>query len=156
MSQQPLMKRVSSIETLQIATDWLQSECPQYHPDLGELANKLQSGEYCFQPLTTVETTNKLGEPETLEVWEYRDRLVLKAMILVLKDHLSKDFPTCCHHLEGRGGIKKAVRKTRDFVRDNPDSLVLKTDVKGYYAHIDHFILYNQMQSLIFNEDYLL
>jgi retron-type reverse transcriptase len=156
IKSQPLLEQLCSIKTLQTATDWLQSEHPQYKPDLGELAAKLQSGEYCFQPLTTVKTTNKLGEPETLEVWESQDRLVLKAMSLVLKAHLSEDFPTCCHHLEGRGGIKKAVRKTRDFVRDNPDSWVLKTDVKGYYAHIDHVVLYNQMQALIPNEDYLL
>jgi len=156
MKTQPLLERVSSIETLQAAATWLQSEYPQYEPDLGQLANKLKSGEYCFNPLTTVSTTNKLGEAETLEVWESQDRLVLKAMSLVLKDHLSDSFPTCCHHLEGRGGIKKAVRKTRDFVRDNPDSWVMKTDVKGYYAHIDHFILYNQMQALMPNENYLL
>ena len=153
---QPLLERLCSIDTLQTATDWLQSDCPQYHPDLGELTKKLQSGEYCFQPVTLVKTTNKLGETDTLEVWESQDRLVLKAMSLVLKDHLSDELSNCCHHLEGRGGIKKAVRKTREFVRDNPDSWVLKTDVKGYYAHIDHFILYDQLQSLISNEQYLL
>jgi len=156
MKSQPLMERVSSIDTLQVAAAWLQSDSPQYQPDLGKLANKLQSGEYCFQPLTTVATTNRLGEPETLEIWDSQDRLVLKAMSLVLKDHLRANFPTCCHHLEGRSGIKKAVRKTRDFVRDNPDSWVLKIDVTGYHAQIDHFILYNQIQALIPNEDYLL
>ncbi len=153
---QPLLEQLCSRDTLQAATDWLQSESPQYNPDLGALAAKLESGDYCFQPLTTVEKTNKLGEAETLEVWESQDRLVLKAMSLVLKDHLSKDFPTCCHHLEGRGGIKKAVRKTREFIQNNPDSWVLKIDVKGYYAHIDHVVLYNQLQSLIPNEQYIL
>ena len=103
-----------------------------------------------------METTNKLGEPETLEVWHSQDRLVLKAMSLVLKNHLSNDFPTCCHHLEGRSGIKKTVRKTREFVQTHPDSWVLKTDVKGYYALMDHVVLYNQLQSLMPNEQYLL
>ncbi|MDM8567888.1 reverse transcriptase domain-containing protein, partial [Candidatus Halobeggiatoa sp. HSG11] len=37
-----------------------------------------------------------------------------------------------------------------------PDSWVLKTDVEGYYAHIDHMVLYNQLQALIPNEQYLL
>jgi len=155
-SQQPLLEQLCSNDTLQAAADWLHSQCPQYRPDLTELGNKLKSGEYCFQPLTKVETTHKLGEPETLEVWHSQDRLVLKAMSVVLKNHLSADFPTCCHHLEGRSGIKKAVRKTREFVQTHPDSWVLKTDVKGYYALMDHVVLYNQLQSLMPNEQYLL
>ncbi|MDM8564359.1 reverse transcriptase domain-containing protein [Candidatus Halobeggiatoa sp. HSG11] len=153
---QPLLEQLSSFETLQSAADWLKTDCPQYQPDLDVLAAKLESGDYCFQPLTTVQKTNKLGESETLEVWEAQDRLVLKAMSLVLKDHLSDELSTCCHHLEGRGGIKKAVRKTREFIQNNPESWVLKTDVQGYYAHIDHMVLYNQLQALIPNEDYLL
>ncbi len=48
---QKLLKKLSSLKILQTAATWLQSECPQ--PDLEALAAKLESGDYCFKPLTT-------------------------------------------------------------------------------------------------------
>jgi hypothetical protein len=56
-SQQPFTEQLCSTDTLQAAADWLHSQCPQYRLDLTELGNKLKSGEFCFQPLTLVKTT---------------------------------------------------------------------------------------------------
>ena len=153
---QSLLKQVCSDNTLQAAASWVQAKNSTYRPNLSEIGNLLNSGDYCFQPLRTVKTTHKLGEPETLEIWEPQDQLVLKAISLVVTKHFSDVFPASCHHLEGRGGIKKAVRQTRDFVQKHPDSWVMKTDVKGYYANIDHFVLYKQLNALMPNEPTLM
>jgi hypothetical protein len=145
---------------LQRAYTWLQTQQPGALPHWDHLKSslpqKLLSGEYCFQVQTRVRHTNARGESETLEVWEAQDRLVLKAMSLVLTDHLKADFSTCCHHLEGRAGMKQTLRQTRDYLHNHPESWVMAIDVKGYYADLDHSILYQQLHDLFPQEKYLL
>ncbi|OQW93872.1 MAG: hypothetical protein BWK79_08880, partial [Beggiatoa sp. IS2] len=157
---QLLIHQIASNESLDTAYQWLcehhtETRLPAWETLKPQLQTQLLSGKYCFQPVTLVHTTNRLGESETQEIWQTPDQLVLKALSLVLKEHLKQDFSSCCHHLEGRGGIKKAVRKTRDYVQTHPQSWVLKTDVLGYYAHLDHFILHQQFCALLPEEKYL-
>lgn len=157
---QILLNQIAAGDTLERAYHWLianhtNTELPAWEILKPQLQTQLLSGEYCFQPVTLVHTTNRLGEPETQEIWHAQDQLVLKAISLVLKDHLKHEFSSCCHHLEGRGGIKKAVRETRDYVQAHPQSWVMKTDVQGYYAYIDHLILHQQLWALLPEETYL-
>ena len=66
---------------------------------------------------------------------------MLKALALVL----AKQLPVSrrCTHLKGHGGAKYAVREVRDHLAGN--RFVLRTDVKSYYASIDHLMLLDQM-----------
>jgi len=58
---------------------------------------------------------------------------------------LAKQFPVSdrCTYLKGHGGAKYAVREVRDHLPDN--RFVLRTDVKSYYASIDHLMLLDQL-----------
>jgi hypothetical protein len=58
---------------------------------------------------------------------------------------LAKQLPVSryCTHLKGHGGAKYAVREVRDHLPDN--RFVLRTDVKSYYASIDHLMLLDQL-----------
>jgi hypothetical protein len=67
--------------------------------------------------------------------------LVLKALAIVLGEHLRVS--PCCTHLKGHGGAKFAVREVRDHLAVN--RFVLRTDVKSYYASIDHLLLPDQL-----------
>jgi len=64
---------------------------------------------------------------------------VLKATALVLAAHWWPVLSPRCYHLEGRGGAKAAVRFVDAQRADN--TFVFRTDVKSYYASIDHEIL---------------
>jgi RNA-directed DNA polymerase len=75
----------------------------------------------------------------TIEVWPAVDALVLKATALVLTAHWLPNLSPLCHHIEGRGGAKAAVRLVLGRRTDN--TFVFRTDVKSYYASIDHDIL---------------
>ena len=55
---QPLLKQLCSLKILQTATDWLQSECPSYQPDLEALAAKLESGYWAWIMKKTKKTLN--------------------------------------------------------------------------------------------------
>jgi hypothetical protein len=153
---QPILATITDLETLRQAEEWhhtIHSE--PIAIDFAHLQQTLLNGDYCFQPLTYHETTNRFGETERQEIWHPQDQLVLKAIAEVLKAHWKDEFSDCCHHLEGRGGIKKAVRKTRDYLQNHPDTWVMKTDVQGYYAHLDHYILFEQFCELLPDEKYL-
>src|SRR3990172_2333527 len=48
-----------------------------------------------------------------------------------------------CMHVKGHGGAKAAVRQV--WKRLPTNGFVLRTDVKSYYASIDHFMLLDQL-----------
>jgi RNA-directed DNA polymerase len=97
----------------------------------------LRAGIFCFQPLQRI----TLSCGERIDLWSARDALVLKAMTLVLADILPVSQP--CTHVKGNGGAKQAVRQVHDQLGDN--RFILRSDVKSYYASIDHMILLDQL-----------
>jgi RNA-directed DNA polymerase len=101
------------------------------------IKHDLKSGSYCFSLLSRV----TLKDGEEVDLWSARDALALKALALVLAKHLPVS--QRCTHLKGHGGAKYAVREVRDHLAAN--SFVLRTDVKSYYASIDHVLLLDQL-----------
>ena len=60
-------------------------------------------------------------------------------MSLVLTEHLKPHLSARCFHVAGTGGMKAAVREVAANLEEN--EFVFRTDVKGYYASINHHIL---------------
>lgn len=102
----------------------------------------LLSGTYRFDALQEI-TTNH----EVIELWSARDALVLKAISIVLGEHLKSNISDRCYHFKGNGGAKLAVKEAKMAM--NSTSHLMKSDIKGYYANIDHAILFDQLQKLI-------
>jgi hypothetical protein len=75
------------------------------------------------------------------DLWSARDALVLKALTLALAPVLPVTPP--CTHVRGNGGAKAAVRQVRAALAIN--RFVLRTDVKSYYASIDHLLLMDRL-----------
>ena len=78
------------------------------------------------------------------ELWSAKDALVLKAISIVLGKHLKPVLSRNCYHLAGSGGAKAAIKATARYLKKGQH--VMKSDVKGYYASIDHEILFNLLQ----------
>ena len=74
---------------------------------------------------------------------------MLKALTLALADIL----PThdSCTHVAGHGGLKRAVRDVATRVQHDPATAryVCRTDVKSFYASIDHFALLDQLSPFV-------
>jgi len=102
----------------------------RWHTEKRNIQQALRRGDYRFEPLARV--TKASGE--VIHVWSARDALVLKALTLVLAAHLP--IAKSCAHVKGNGGAKAAVRAVRDQLPGY--AYVLRTDVQGYYEHIDH------------------
>ena len=75
------------------------------------------------------------------------DALVLKAIAIVLGQHLKPHLSERCFHLAGTGGMKAAVREVSQHLGAN--KFVFRTDVKFYYASIDHEILLGIVQLFV-------
>ena len=85
------------------------------------------------------------------DLWSAGDALVLKALTLVLAGVLPVS--RRCTHIKGNGGAKAAVRQVRAALASN--RFVLRTDVKSYYASIDHLLLMDRLALYIRDRDIL-
>lgn len=94
----------------------------------------LRSGSYRFRELRLI-----WGKDQWIESWSSMDALVLKAIAFVLTEYLKPHLSERCFHLAGSGGMKAAVREVAANLAEN--EFVFRTDVKGYYASINHQIL---------------
>ncbi len=73
-------------------------------------------------------------DPERRPRWTARDAAVLKE----ISEELSKTLPqsAACTHLRGNGGLKETIRRVQRALGQH--HYVFRTDVKSYYASIDH------------------
>ncbi len=147
-----LMEEIASDDVLEQAYQWLCERRRNYsHNDevwevrfrWAEIKPVLQAalvdGRYRFSPLRRIHRTD-----DDLEIWSALDALVLKAMAIVLAQRLAPTLSWRCFHLAGNGGAKAAVRYVLDKLPAN--QFVFRTDVKSYYASINHRILFSQLQ----------
>jgi len=97
----------------------------------------LAAGRFRFGLLTRITS----ADGEEVDLWSARDALVLKALTIVLADVLPVS--ARCAHVKGHGGAKAAVRQVHNHLTAN--SFVLRTDVKSFYASIDHLLLMDRL-----------
>jgi retron-type reverse transcriptase len=107
-----------------------------------QLQAELLAGTYRISPVCRRKTSSGL-----LDVWAAQDALVLKATAIVLRRRLNPHLSPHCYHLSGHSGLKGAVRAVAANLAAN--RFVFRTDVKSYYASIEHDILYDLLRPLI-------
>lgn len=150
-----LMEQIASNEILEQAFEWLCCRRKEYshNNDIWDLRRRwkevkpelqadLTAGRY---RLSAQQQIRK--EDTNIELWSSQDALVLKAASIVLAQRLKPDLSMHCYHISGNGGAKAAIRKVFKRLRGN--NFVFRTDVKRYYASIDHRILFDQLQLYI-------
>ncbi|MCP4191593.1 MAG: hypothetical protein GY768_13290 [Planctomycetaceae bacterium] len=150
-----LMQQIASSEILELAFAWLYKRREHYshHDDVWhvryhwptwkwKLQADLKAGRYRFSPLRRFHR-----DGDNWEIWSAADALVLKAIAIVLTQHLSPQLSKRCTHLAGHGGAKGAVRQLLRQIPQN--KFVFRTDVKHYYASIRHEILQAQLSERI-------
>lgn len=112
-----------------------------------QLAQQLRSQRYRFGPVSVITKVNG----ETLHLRSARDALVAKRLARGLLQHTR--FSSHCTHLKGHGGLKATVAQVQ---RKLPHyRYVLRTDIKQFYAHIDHEVLLDQLDQVV-NEPWVM
>ncbi len=150
-----LMVEIASDEVFAEAYEWLCERRKDYHHNADvwdvrwrwadlktQLQEQLLAGQYRLGTVERIETPEK-----TVEVWPALDALVLKAVAIVLSRRLGTVFSRSCYHPAGHGGAKKAVRDVAGHLPEN--RFVFRSDVRSYYASIDHEVLFAQLKQHI-------
>ena len=101
------------------------------------LIARLRQGVYQFSPQQKL----VLADGKVIHLWNAEDALVQKAIAIVL----GPQWPLSprCTHMKGHGGVKGALRWLR--AKLPRFSFVFRSDVKGYYANINHTVLLQQL-----------
>ena len=155
MKLMDLIERLTSDEVIDAAYEWLCLRRREYHHnnDVWNLRRwwdekkplllaQLRAGCYRFR-----EQRRVLSRGEVKEIWSAQDALVLKALAIVLQEVLQPHLSPRCFHLAGTGGVKGAVREVDAHLHEF--EFAFRTDVKGYYASIDHEILFSQVADYV-------
>lgn len=153
--RQGLITRVASDAVIDAAYAWLCERRQHYHHnnDVWQvrrwwaekkpwLQAQLLAGTYRLWEQRLIR-----GAERTVELWAAMDALVLKALAIVLGEHLRPDLSERVYHIAGSGGMKAAVREVAAHLGEH--KFVFRTDVKGFYASINHGILYGQVAALV-------
>ena len=155
----PLLQQVASDETLSDAFDWLckSRERAGHNHDVWYLRERwaerkewiqdqLLAGTYRLQGTRLVRWGDR-----AIELWGSEDALVLKAIAIVLGKELADVLSPRCFHVAGRGGLPAAVEQVERAVSKNV--FVFRSDVKSYYASIDHDRLLELVRTLVHDAD---
>ncbi|MEH2000890.1 MAG: reverse transcriptase/maturase family protein [Nostoc sp.] len=150
-----LIEQIASDEVIEQAFAWLCDKRQHYHynADVWQVRRwwaekkalvqaQLLAGTYRFRELRRIR-----GKERVTEMWASLDALVLKAIAIVLTQHLKPHLSPRCFHLAGTGGMKAAVREVAAHLSEN--AFVFRTDVKGYYASIDQAILFEMVRKYV-------
>ncbi len=150
-----LIQKIASDSVIDTAYEWLCKRRKDYsHNDevwdirfrwtefKPRLQKALLAGEYTISSQIVINTPGR-----RTELWSAKDALVLKAISIVLGECLKPVLSYDCYHLKDHGGAKAAVRATAKYIKNGQH--VMKSDVKSYYASIDHGILFNLLQEYV-------
>ncbi len=111
------------------------------------MQQKLRAGSYEVGLLSRV-TLRRNDQHKEVDLWPARDAVVMKALACMIQEALP--LSARCMHLKGHGGLKQAVR---DIYAALPQhQFVLKTDVRSYYASVDHRLLIDKLAKHIVDE----
>ncbi len=115
-----------------------------WHLEKARLRQDLLDGTYQMGLLDRI-TLHRDGEAAEVDLWPARDAVVMKALAWLLEGHLP--LSPGCMHVKGHGGLKATIRQVFQVLPQQ--SFVLKTDVKSYYASIDHQQLLDRLAAHI-------
>ena len=99
-----------------------------------EILEELNAGTYRFDAVKEVVIDGQL-----YNIWAASDAVVLEALTMLLKDKYNITENCDSYHLKGRGGVKAAVNKA--LTGTQKYKYFYKSDIKKYYASIDHDVL---------------
>ncbi len=149
-----MLAEIASDRTLDAAFTWLCKRRKNYPAsadvwdfrrdwpeEKARIRSDLLAGRYRFALLSRVE----LAAGEDIDLWSARDALVLKAITIALQ--LVLPVSHRCTHVKGHGGAKAAVRRV--VKRLGTNHFVMRTDVKSFYASIDHHLLLDRIAVVI-------
>jgi hypothetical protein len=99
-------------------------------------------GTYQFSPMI-----HAYWVTENYLCWSFQDRLFLALLYRIIKPTFQAIIPHTCLHLKGPSqGVKQAIQRITRALGSGEFNYFMRLDIKGYYASIQHDILFNQIK----------
>lgn len=98
-------------------------------------------GRYCFSPMLAF-----MGLGEKIQIWSYRDRLIVHLLFMILRNTFPHVIPEVCRSSKGPNAIKDITSDIKQALESGDYHYALRIDIRGYYANIDRKILLTQLQ----------
>ena len=99
-------------------------------------------GQYHFEP-----AIHCYALQDNCIVWGFKDRLFLALLYRIIKPTFQAIIPDTCVHLKGPSqGVKQAIQRITRALRSGQFNYFMRLDIKGYYASIQHDILFSQIK----------
>jgi RNA-directed DNA polymerase len=117
----------------------------QYSAIKSDLLGLINSGRYQFSPQQKIIKR----DGQIIHLWGSPDVLVMK----LIANRLSVSLPLSnrCTHIKGHGGLKQTIVEVQSNLSDYP--YVCKTDVKGFYASINQYLLMDMINETVADAD---
>lgn len=106
------------------------------------LLRSLLAGDYRLTPMCIVGK-----KKDAKAIWTAQDALVLKWVALCITPGLR--LPTRCEHVKGHGGGVNSVARQTQAIRKAGYRWVCRTDIRGYYRHINKQRLLDQVNQQV-------
>ncbi len=118
-----------------------------WQEERAQLLHDLKAQRFSFDLVKKISTADR-----TTFLWTAKDALVLKIMALHLEKKIKPTLSGQIYHLKAEAGqekrgSKKAVKKVFEQLPNH--TFVCRTDVKGYYANIQHDLLLQQLRPYV-------
>lgn len=104
--------------------------CRSWEKTKMTLLNSLNDGSYQFSLLDRYE----FDDGAVISLWSSEDMIALKLLSQALGLRMKDVISPSCYHVQGHGGLKKAVVHTHEALPHY--KYVFRTDIKGYYESI--------------------
>jgi len=99
-----------------------------------------RAGRHHFSPLIQYRLPG-----QTCQCWCYLDRLVIHLLLQLIKPTIKHMISPVCVHLSGPSVIRVVLKQLNAAVSSGRYHYVLRLDIRGYYATIQHDLLIEQL-----------
>jgi len=115
---------------------------PQYGEDLearlATLHEQLRSGQYRASPARRVYIPKPNGKLRPLGIANVEDRVVQKALVMVLEPIYEQDFLDFSYGFRPGRSAKDALEALRKTIDRGTTTVVFEADIKGFFDNLDH------------------
>ncbi len=106
--------------------------------------NAIAQGQHQMSPRIRYRFKNN---NEVVEVWSYEDRLLVHLLLTIIKPTFKHVISPRCVHLQGPSCITTVTAKIQTALTRQQYGYVIRSDIKSYYASIQHKILLEQLKT---------
>ncbi len=112
------------------------------HKNLADLLNRAKSGRYRAPAVRRVHIPkDRPGETRPLGIPTFEDKVLQRAVVMVLESVYEQDFLDCSYGFRPRRSVHKATQAIYEGVMSQGTTWILEVDIRRFFDSIDHKIL---------------